>query len=73
MRALRAHLTQVSGLAIIQAMLPIAHAGHWAIWILYAVPVVVVLGSIVAQLRRERREERAAEEGPEPGPTEPTP
>jgi hypothetical protein len=37
-------------------VLPIAHAGHWAIWALYAVPVVVVLGSIVAQLRRDRRE-----------------
>jgi hypothetical protein len=37
-------------------VLPIAHAGHWAIWILYAVPVLVVLGSIVVQLRRERRQ-----------------
>jgi hypothetical protein len=41
-------------------VLPIAHAGHWAIWILYAVPVIVVLGSIVAQLRRERRDDTAA-------------
>jgi hypothetical protein len=46
-------------------VLPIAHAGHWAIWILYAVPVVVVLGSIVLQLRRERREDApGAEEEP---------
>jgi cytochrome c-type biogenesis protein CcmH/NrfF len=48
-------------------VLPIAHAGHWAIWILYAVPVVVVLGSIVLQLRRQRREDGA---GGEEEPTE---
>jgi hypothetical protein len=42
-------------------VLPIAHAGHWAIWALYLVPVVIVLGSIVAQLRRERAE--VAEDG----------
>ena len=35
-------------------MLPIAHAGHWAIWVLYAVPVVIVLGSIGLQLVRNR-------------------
>ena len=46
-------------------MLPIAHAGHWAIWALYAVPVFVVLGSIALQLRRERRE-AASEDGAEP-------
>jgi hypothetical protein len=37
-------------------MLVLAHAGHWAIWILYAVPVLIVLGSIVVQIRRERRQ-----------------
>ncbi len=37
-------------------MFLIAHAGHWAVWALYAVPVFIVLGSIVVQLRRERRE-----------------
>jgi hypothetical protein len=37
-------------------VLPIAHAGHWALWALYAVPVFIVLGSIVVQLRRERGE-----------------
>jgi hypothetical protein len=34
-------------------MLPIAHVGHF-LWILYLIPVVVVLGSIVAQRRRDR-------------------
>jgi hypothetical protein len=36
-------------------MLPIAHAGHWALWILYAVPVIVVCASIVTSVLRERR------------------
>ena len=35
--------------------LPIAHAGHWAIYVLYAVPVVIVLGSVVMTALRERR------------------
>jgi hypothetical protein len=34
---------------------PIAHAGHWAMYVLYAVPVVIVLASIVANLARDRR------------------
>ena len=37
-------------------MLPIAHAGHWLMWILYAVPVLIVLGSIVIAMVRDRRE-----------------
>ena len=40
-------------------VLPIAHVGHWAIWLLYAVPVVIVLGSIVVQLRRDRGDSEA--------------
>jgi|GEM_PF-1409260 len=28
-------------------MLPLAHAGHYAIWILYALPVLVVAAAIV--------------------------
>jgi len=34
-------------------MLPVAHVGHF-LWILYLVPVVIVLASILAQLRRDR-------------------
>ncbi len=37
----------------------LAHAGHYALYVLYAVPVVVVLGSIVLSAVRERRERRA--------------
>jgi hypothetical protein len=33
----------------------LAHAGHYALYALYAVPVAVVLGSIVAGMARERR------------------
>jgi hypothetical protein len=36
-------------------VLPLAHAGHWALWVLYAVPVIIVLGSIVLNMVRERR------------------
>jgi cytochrome c-type biogenesis protein CcmH/NrfF len=65
-RALRADLRAARDN---QLVLPIAHAGHWAIWALYLVPVVIVLGSIVVQRRRERRERADAEErAPEPPP-----
>jgi hypothetical protein len=36
--------------------IPLAHTAHHAVYVLYAVPVVVVLGSIVAGAIRERRE-----------------
>jgi hypothetical protein len=35
-------------------VLPLALAGHWALWVLYAVPVIIVLCSIVLQLVRDR-------------------
>lgn len=36
--------------------LPLAHAGHWVWYVLYAVPIVVVLTSIAANVLRSRRE-----------------
>ncbi len=33
----------------------LAHAGHWAIWALYAVPIAIVLVSIAVTLVRDRR------------------
>ena len=36
----------------------IAHIGHWALPILYAVPVIVVLASVAVTLVRERRQRR---------------
>lgn len=38
-------------------LLPLAHVGHWWGYILYAVPVLIVLGSVVTTLIRERRGE----------------
>ena len=35
--------------------LPLAHVGHYALYVLYAVPVIVVLTSIVVTAVRERR------------------
>jgi hypothetical protein len=35
--------------------LPLAHAGHWAMYVIYAVPVVVVLTSVIVTSVRERR------------------
>ena len=35
-------------------MLLFAHVGHWALWVLYAVPVLIVLGSIGLQIARNR-------------------
>jgi cytochrome c-type biogenesis protein CcmH/NrfF len=34
----------------------VAHAGHWLLWVLYAVPVLIVVGSIVLSIIRQRRE-----------------
>jgi hypothetical protein len=38
--------------------LPLAHAGHWALYVLYALPILIVLGSIVATMLRDRRGHR---------------
>ena len=42
----------------------IAHVGHWYIWVLYAVPVLVVIAASVHALIDQRRDdrERSAEE-----------
>jgi hypothetical protein len=45
--------------------LPIAHAGHWALWLVYAVPFVVVvfaIGRSVIEQRREARKEVTGDE-----------
>jgi hypothetical protein len=45
---------------------PLAHAGHWAIWVLYSVPVLIVLAASLKALRDQRREDAAeAERGPQ--------
>jgi hypothetical protein len=37
-------------------MLPLAHAGHYAIWVLYVLPVLIVVGAIVRSAVAERRD-----------------
>ena len=39
-------------------VLPVAHAGHWYFWPLYALPLLIVLWSVVRTAIRERREAR---------------
>jgi hypothetical protein len=48
-------------------VLPVAHAGHWLIGVLYAVPVLIVGASIVLTVIRDRRGRRAGEKPPEAG------
>jgi len=38
-------------------VLPLAHAGHYALWVLYVLPVLVVVGAIVRSAIVTRREE----------------
>jgi hypothetical protein len=40
-------------------MLPLAHVGHWAIYVLYGVPVAIVLVAIAMTMIRDRRERRS--------------
>jgi len=47
-------------------VLPLAHAGHWLVYILYAVPVLIVLASIVVTIVRDRRRGDVEEERPSP-------
>jgi hypothetical protein len=39
-------------------VLLLAHVGHYAIWVLYAVPVLIVTGAIVRSTIAQRRAER---------------
>lgn len=41
-------------------VLPLAHSGHY-LWVLYLVPVAIVLASIVNSMVRERRRRGAGE------------
>ncbi len=54
-------------------ILPIAHAGHWAINLLYVAPLLVAVGALAYQARKDRRAVNSGErEGRRP-PTEPPP
>lgn len=43
------------------ASLPLAHLGHWYLWIPYALPVLIVLAASLSAFRQQRRENREAE------------
>jgi hypothetical protein len=38
--------------------LPLAHLGHWYLWIPYVVPVLVVLAASLHAFRQQRHEDR---------------
>ncbi|HEX8157282.1 MAG TPA: hypothetical protein VF526_07835 [Solirubrobacteraceae bacterium] len=40
--------------------LPIAHAGHWIVNLLYLLPVVVAVGALMTQSWRDKRHEKAS-------------
>jgi hypothetical protein len=41
----------------------LAHVGHWYMWLLYAVPVLVVIAASVRALIDQRREDRQRQAG----------
>ena len=36
----------------------LAHAGHWALWFLYLVPVIIVVAASIRSFIEQRREDR---------------
>lgn len=44
--------------------LPLAHAGHWLVYVLYGLPIAIVLGSIAVNLVLQRRSRRQDARGP---------
>ena len=38
--------------------LPLAHVGHWYVWIVYAIPVVIVLAASLRAFIQQRAEDR---------------
>ena len=39
-------------------MILLAHTGHWAMWVLYLVPVLIVLAASARAMLEQRRENR---------------
>ncbi|HWI21853.1 MAG TPA: hypothetical protein VNT22_04465 [Baekduia sp.] len=46
--------------------LPLAHAGHWLVDSLYAVPVIVLAAALWIQNLRDKRRERAEKDDSQP-------
>jgi hypothetical protein len=42
-------------------VLPLAHAGHYAVWVLYVLPVLIIVGAILRSAIAVRREDREGE------------
>jgi hypothetical protein len=51
-------------------VLPLAHAGHYALWILYALPVLIVAFAIAKSFVSQRRAENASPAGGREGEVE---
>jgi hypothetical protein len=47
---------------------PVAHLGHWYLWIPYVIPVLVVLAASLHAFRQQRREDRERDQAEETGP-----
>jgi hypothetical protein len=45
--------------------LPLAHVGHWSIYVLYGIPVAIVLFAAARETLRGRRERRTGERAPD--------
>jgi len=62
--------TTVRGVPHSSAMsaLPLAHVGHWYLWIPYVIPVAVVLAASLHAFRQQRRENREGEHLEKPRP-----
>lgn len=48
--------------ALAAVLVPLAHLGHW-LWILYAIPVLIVIAGIIYTTRAEKRRKRREAEG----------
>jgi ABC-type polysaccharide/polyol phosphate export permease len=44
-------------------IVPLAHAGHWFVGLLYLAPVIIVIGVLFFQSWRDRRADRSEEAG----------
>jgi hypothetical protein len=54
-RATRVRLPHSQAMSV---ALPLAHVGHWYLWIPYVIPVLVVLAASLHAFRQQRREDR---------------
>ena len=45
------------------AALPLAHLGHWYLWVPYMIPVLVVLAASLHAFRQQRREDGEDDRG----------